>query len=56
MERQNRSSYAKVMPVLRTDFELDDKTAESGKNLRWWLEIDGNGGKKHTNWTLRRPN
>jgi len=24
--------------------------------LRWWLEIDGNGGKKHTNWTLTRPN
>jgi len=24
--------------------------------LRWWLEIDGNDGEKHTNWTLTRPN
>ena len=26
MERQNQSSSAKVMAVLRTDFELEDKT------------------------------
>ena len=26
MERRNRSSYAKVMAVLRTDSELEDKT------------------------------
>ena len=25
MERQNRSSYAKIMAVLRTDTELEDK-------------------------------
>jgi len=32
------------------------KWSESGKNLRRWLEIDGNGGEKYTNWTLTRPN
>ena len=32
------------------------KRSESGKKLRRWLEIDGNGGEKYTNWTLTRPN
>jgi hypothetical protein len=31
------------------------KRSESGKNLRRWLEIDGNKGEKDTNWTLTRP-
>jgi len=31
------------------------KRSGSGKNLRRSLEIDGNGGKKHTKWTLTRP-
>jgi len=49
MERRNRSSYLKVMAVLRTDSELEDKTVWKCENLRWWLEIDGNGGKN--TWT-----
>jgi len=44
------------MAVLRTDSELEDKTVRKWENLWRWLEIDGNGGEKHTNWTLTRPN
>ena len=32
------------------------KRSESGKNLRWWLEIDENGGEKYMNWSLTIPN
>jgi len=45
MERQNRSTYAKVMAVLQTDSELEDNTVREWENLLRWLEIDGNGGK-----------
>jgi len=45
MEHRNWNLYAKVMVVLRTDFELEDKRSGSGKILRRCVEIDGNGGK-----------
>jgi len=54
MERRNRSSYVKVMPDSRIDSKLEGKIV--WENLRQWLEFDGNGGRKHMNWTLTRPN
>ena len=46
MEHQNRSSYAKVIAVLRTDSELEDKTVRNWEKFpavarnwwKWWEE------------------
>ena len=46
----------KVMVVSRTDSKLEDKMVRKWENLRRWLEMDGNGWKKYTNWTLTRSN
>ena len=44
MERQNPSSYAKTRPVLRTDFELEDKCEpETGHGSKIG---DGNNTRK----------
>ena len=56
MERWNRKSYAKVMVVLRTDSELEDKTVRKWEKFaavarNWWKRWG-----KHKNWTLTRPN
>jgi len=53
MEHWNRSSYAKVMAILRTDSELEDKTVRKWKKFaavarnwsKWWgktHELDSN--------------
>jgi hypothetical protein len=56
MEHWNRSLYVKVMAVLRTDSELEDKTVRKWENFaavakNWWKRWG-----KHMNWTLTRPN
>jgi len=56
MEHWNRSLYAKVMVVLRTDSELEDKTVRKWEKFaavarNWWKRWG-----KHMNRTLTRPN
>ena len=54
MERQNRSSYAKVMAVLRTDSELEDKTVQKWEKF---AVVATNWSKQwEKNWTVTRPN
>jgi len=62
MERWNRSSYVKVMAVLRTDSELEDKTVRKWEKFaavarNWWKTVGKNTRTgQHTNWTVTRPN
>ena len=65
MERWNRSSYVKVMAILRTDYKLEDKTVRKGEKFaavarNWWKqwgkthELDSNKDlDQDTNSTLR---
>ena len=45
MERFNQSSYAKIMAILRTGSEIEDKTEQYAQNWSRQQGFDGNDGE-----------